>query len=76
MNETMPVFVKIDEYNKVIDILNEIKSEIEKAKKVIADVNKLRLEEDTELDLWQANVEDVERKIDFINHVMFKPNQF
>lgn len=72
----MPVFVKIDEYNKVIDILNEIKSEIEKAKKVIADVNKLRLEEDTELDLWQANVEDVERKIDFINHVMFKPNQF
>ena len=71
--ELMPVYVKIEEYKDALDLLNEIKNKIREARQTLDDINRLKNEEDAELEIWQTSVEEVERKIDFIDKIMFEP---
>ena len=70
----MPVFVKIEEYKDVLDIMNMIRNKLEEAKRVIAKINELKNEEDAELELWHSGVEEVERKVDFVDRALFEPS--
>lgn len=71
--ELMPVYVKVEEYKEVLEIINLIKNKIKDAKQTLDDINRLKNEEDAELEIWQTSVEEVERKIDFIDKIMFEP---
>ncbi len=73
MRDTMPVFVKIDEYKNVIDTMGLIKAKIELAKDTLAKINQLKNEEDAELELWHNSLEEVERKIEFVDRTLFEP---
>lgn len=70
----MPVFVKIDEYKDVLDIMNMIKNKIEDAKETLGRINELKNEEDAELEMWHTGLEEVERKVTFIDKVLFEPS--
>ncbi len=73
MKETMPVFVKIDEYKNVLDTMGLIKAKIQQAKETLAKINQLKNEEDAELELWHNSLEEVERKIEFVDRTLFEP---
>lgn len=73
MAEEMPVFVKIEEYEEVLDVMNLIKNKIEDAKKTISKINELKNEEDSELEMWRATLEEIERKTEFIDRSLFEP---
>jgi len=66
-----PVYVKIDEYKEILDIVNMIKAKIDEAKGILHKIETLKSEEDTELDLWSNNMNDVERKVEFIDKTLF-----
>jgi len=70
----MPVFVKIEEYKDVLDVVNLIKNKIAEAKETLAKVNELKNEEDAELEIWRSGLEEVERKITFIDKALFEPS--
>ena len=57
----MPVFVRIEEYKDVLDVMNMIKNKIEDAKEILGKINELKNEEDAELELWHTGLEEVER---------------
>lgn len=67
-----PVFIKIDEYNDVVELLNTIKSKIDDAKETLAKVNQLRADESTELDAWKSELEEVEKNIVKIDKELFE----
>ena len=69
----MPVFVKIEEYKDVLDVVNMIKNKMEDAKRTLAKVNELKNEEDAELEMWHAALEEVERKVTHIDKTLFQP---
>lgn len=69
----MPVFVKIDEYDDILDVINLIKNKIDQAKNLLGKIDELKNEEDAELDLWKANLEEVERRVSSINNSLFEP---
>ncbi len=71
--ELMPVYVKIEEYKDALDLLNEIKNKIREARQTLDDINRLKNEEDAELELWETSLEEVEKKVDFIDKMMFEP---
>jgi len=71
--ETMPVYVKIDEYRDVLDIMNMIKSKLHEARKVLGKINDLKNEEDAELELWHTSLDEVERKVEFVDKTLFEP---
>ncbi|MGM5483823.1 MAG: hypothetical protein ACQER9_02805 [Nanobdellota archaeon] len=73
MTEKMPVFVKIDEYKEVLDVLNAIKEKVDEAKTVLNEVEELKEKEDNELESWKSSIDDIDNNINYINQTMFEP---
>lgn len=68
----MPVFVKINEYNDVLEVIELLNEKLEKAKQVMAKINELKNEEDTELELWSAELDEIEKKLSFVDNNLFR----
>lgn len=71
--EGAQVFVKIDEYKEILDILNVLKNKLDEARETLNKINELKNDEDAELDLWYTELEEIERKVDFIDKSLFEP---
>ena len=71
----MPVFVKVDEYKEILDVLDMIKGKMEEIKETLDSVNNLRNEEGAELAMWNNTINEIEKKIDSIDKIMFEPEQ-
>ena len=69
----MPVFVKVDEYKEILDVLEMIKSKIKEIRATLGDINALRNEEDAELAMWNNVVNDIDKKIEGIDKLIFEP---
>ena len=74
MSSGMPVFVKIDDYKDVLDVVELLKAKVKEAKEIQEKINTLKNEEDVELEIWRNNIEEVERKIHYIDTTLFEPN--
>lgn len=72
----MPVFVKIDEYDNVLELVKAIRKRIEEAKETLGKIHDLKNEEDHQLEMWQNSLAEVEKKVDFIDHSLSEPEQF
>lgn len=70
-----PVFVKIDEYKEILDVLDMIKSKIHEIRETLGGINSLRNEEDAELSMWNNTINEIEKKIESIDKIMFEPEQ-
>ena len=70
-----PVFVKVDEYKEILDVLDMIKDKIREIRGALGDINELRNEEDSELAMWNNTINEIEKKIDNIDRIMFEPEQ-
>lgn len=73
MDEKMPVFVKIDEYKDVLDILSVVKTKVAEAKNVLNHLSGLKQKEDAEIDSWKLAMDDIEKKMQYIDHTLFEP---
>ena len=72
----MPVFVKIEEYDDVVDTLETLKNKIEAAKTTLAKINQLKQEEDSQLQSWQTALAEIENRLTAINQFVHEPEQF
>ena len=68
-----PIFVKIDEYKEILDVLEMIKGKVNEIKETLNGINSLRNQEDAEVAMWNSTVNDIEKKIDDIDKLMFEP---
>ena len=69
----MPIYVKIEEYRDVLDVLNMIKEKLKDAKETLAKLNELKNQEDVEMDRWKAGLENVSRKVEAADRLLFEP---
>ena len=74
--EKMPVFVKVDEYHEVLNLMKSIRKKLDDAKDTLLKVNDLKNEEDHQLELWQNSLDEIEKKIDFIDHSLSEPENY
>jgi hypothetical protein len=68
-----PVFVKVEDYKDVLDMLDLIKDKLEQAKNILGNINEIKNEEDSELNLWESTLNEVEKKVHNIDKVLFEP---
>jgi|TARA_B100001971_G_scaffold178467_1_gene173396 hypothetical protein len=73
MTGEAPVFVKIDGYKDVLDVLDLIKDRLSEAKRTLADINELKNDEDSELELWSSTLNEIEKKLEDIDRTLFEP---
>ena len=71
--DQMPVFVKIDEYNEVLNVVRLIRRKLDEAKETLAKINELKNEEDHQVEMWQAALGEIEKKIYFMDHSLNEP---
>ncbi len=75
MEDLAPVFVKIDEYKEILDIIDVIKEKTAKAKETIGKINELKSEEDKEIELWSKNLDVITKNIADINKTLFESSK-
>ena len=68
-----PVFVKIEDYKDILDVLDLIKDRLAEAKRTLADLNELKNDEDAELELWSGTLNEIEKKLEDIDRSLFEP---
>ncbi|MBS3096200.1 hypothetical protein J4480_02060 [Candidatus Woesearchaeota archaeon] len=71
----MPVFVKVDEYKEILDVLDMIKGKMKEIRDTLGSINSLRNDEDAELAMWNNTISEIEKKIESIDRIMFEPEQ-
>lgn len=73
MERQAPLFVKVDEYKDVLDIVDLVKNKLGEAKSKIGEITELKNQEDSEIEIWSNELSDIERKIDFIDQTLLEP---
>ncbi len=66
-----PIFVKVDEYDDIKEIIGLIKSKIAESKETLRKVHQLKEQEEQEIHFWAGELDDVERKIANIDSTLF-----
>ncbi len=73
--EQMPVFVKVDEYHEVLNLIKNINRRLDEARDTLGRVHELKNEEDHQLELWQSALGEIQRKVEFISHSLSEPEK-
>lgn len=69
----MPVFVKIDEYKEILDVMDLIKNKLEQVRSVLKKIEELKTQENNEIQSWHHDLEEIEKKISYIDSELFEP---
>lgn len=70
-----PVFVKIDEYNEILNILDVIKGNLAETKQTIDSINQIKKQEDDIIDGWNKSFDQISQKVDGISKTLFEQNE-
>ena len=68
--DNKPIFVRIEEFKEVRDLLKLLRGKVKDAKQTLSAVDTLKRQEEQELRSWNAEIDDVERRLDFIEKVL------
>jgi chromosome segregation ATPase len=72
-DQRAPVFVKVDEYKAIRDLLELIKQRLSQAKALLARVNELKQQEDAQIENWARDIEDVEERLNSVDKSLLEP---
>lgn len=75
MVDKSPVFVKIDKYRELLDVVDVLQKQVGEVKATLQEIRNLKDEEESELRAWEDGIAEVEEKIGFIDKSLFEPEQ-
>lgn len=68
-----PLFVQIDEYNKIIETVNNLKFSLQEAERILGSLKQLKEKENEELSRWDIHLNKVKDKLLMIDKRLFEP---
>lgn len=71
--DNKPMFVKVEEYEDVLETLTAIKDKLDDAKGILAKITELKEQEDAEIESWNVGIEDIEKKLSYVDRMIFEP---
>ena len=69
---TPPVYIKIEEFQELVDIATLTKERIKKARQLLAHIRELKSQEDSALADWGTKLDAVEQRLETVDKRMFK----
>ncbi len=72
MDYDQPLFVRIDEYKEVVEVLNILKKKLKEAGTILSELDRIKEEEDKELAEWHNDLEMIKEKLMHIDQVLFE----
>lgn len=58
-----PVYVKVNEYEEVLNFLENVKRKVREARDILVKLNELKAEEDRELLAWNESLDDINTRV-------------
>lgn len=68
---TPPVFIKIDEFQELVDIATLTKERLRKARQLIAHIKELKAQEDAALADWTSKLDIIEERLAAVDRRLF-----
>ena len=68
------VFVKIDDYKDVLDVIGLIKEKVSQAKGNIEKIKSVKEREDAELSSWSSKLAEIESKVGEMDRALLHPS--
>lgn len=72
MERKNPVFVKIEEYRDLVDILNLVRDKMKRARFLMDRVDHIKKQEDSQIGALNNELSEIERKLSKIDSSLFK----
>jgi hypothetical protein len=72
MDKNLPVFVKINDYKEILDIVDVMKQKLKETTQTLDKIKQLKSDEDKELQEWEKNVTEISRRLAFIDSAFFE----
>lgn len=72
MEKNVPVFVKINDYKEVLDIVDVMKQKLKETSQALEHLKELKTEEDRELQEWEKSITEISRRLAFIDSAFFE----
>ncbi len=72
MAEDKTVFIKVDDYEKIISKVKTLNQHLQKAREQLALIKDLKRDEDAEILDWDKELETMSQKVEFITETMSK----
>lgn len=72
ISESNPVFVKIDKYKEILDIVEVINKKIVNVKQLLSELEELKNKEEEEIMNWEKNLDEITNKIESIQEELTK----
>lgn len=69
---TPPVFVKIEEFQELVDIATLTKDRLRKARQLLAHIKELKAQEDSALADWSSKLDTVEDRLSSVDKKLFQ----
>ena len=70
MKDGAPVFVKIDDYKDVLDVVKLLKEKINEANSILDKINEVKSKEDAEIENWKHSIEEIKSKVSTIDKTL------
>lgn len=70
---TAPVYVKVDEYKDIADIMSLMREKVSQARELLDKVAELKRQEDAELATWIRELDEVHTRIQSIDRSLVEP---
>jgi len=67
-----PVFVEVEHFKDVLDDLNSARISLKEGVDIMNKIEEIRLEKDKKFEEWKSQLEDMQRKLIFIDRTLFE----
>jgi hypothetical protein len=64
ISESNPVFVKIDKYKDILNIVEVINKKVTGVKQLLAELEELKNKETDEINSWKSNLDQITHKLE------------
>ena len=71
-----PLFIKISGFNSVIGDIDFMKNEIKSGTAMLDKLNEIKNEQDKHFSEWRSNMKEIERKLMYIDRVIFETKHY
>lgn len=72
IKEEKPLFVKLDNYKQAVNDIEHIKNRLREAEHLLDEVDRIRIEENRELEDWRAEINRLKEKLLDIDKKLFE----
>lgn len=70
--ENVPIYVKVDKYKELLEVLKTINAKLQNVDKTISKINDLKAQEDNQIQSWNDNLADIRARLEKINQAFYE----